>query len=818
MVTGPAFDSISTINRGGNQSSLVRWPAGLGSLLLTCLLAFVGPHNSTAQWIENEDLVGPFVDHEPFELLFLNAGSDNAILKIRPLSEPLRSPFPDKGILIFQFATETDEQLQVPYSCIKVHKTFNDILIEEANQWLAEKQYAPAFRNLLYVYDHGGKQNDASVKSLRSCMFIDATDNFRAGRFELALSIFEDIYARTPDFQVPGIDKKLIEIILLCYDGILQKDFDAHEFATVQLKMAAISKKYQVEAQPLTSKWEGVFIDQADQLMAQARQFVVAGQGRQAQKASRQAEQLTPDRGEVKQLQAEILKAFPLIVIGTSQPPADADGQRLDHWGSRRVGRLTKRTIVELAGLGDEGGKYVFLNGTLIQTDELGLKYRFELTASPTSLTTPPTDAYMISSRLLSAANPDSSFHNDGWEKILQDVEIRDSNQVLITLRVPFVRPEALLSLPYADPVQVSLTPPSIGSENIDSDELGYAAGQNGSYLLSDIDNNFATLELNPQYQSLPNRQHPVLIEQLFPAASTAVDELIKGNIDVVDRVPVADLARLKAANGIVVRPYLIPTVHMLIPKIRGQLKDDLYFRSALSHAIDRNVLLNKTICDGQEVSGCEVLSGPFPIGTEENDQISYGYDLKIRPAMFNSQLAMVLVELALRPTLKRPEKIVRPALVLAHPSSTTAKQAATAIAQMWSAIGVETTTLELKPGASVPSDDQWDMLYLEVTMEEPLTDIARIVGRNGIATDVSAPVEQTMRDISYANSWRSACTLLRRLHRQLSVDLSVIPLWQVKEHFAFRNTVTGVGRELIHLYQNVDRWQIDIYGTDEEE
>ncbi len=177
----------------------------------------------------------------------------------------------------------------------------------------------------------------------------------------------------------------------------------------------------------------------------------------------------------------------------------------------------------------------------------------------------------------------------------------------------------------------------------------------------------------------------------------------------------------------------------------------------------------------------------------------------------------MVLVELSLRPTKKRKEKLTAPTLVIAHPKNSSAAMGAAAIARMWTDIGISTGTRELAPGESVPADEQWDFLYLEVMMEEPLADAFTIIGQTGFAKDVSATVEQTMRNLSYSQSWRATCESLRRLHRQVSVDLSVIPLWQTKEHYAYRNTVRGVGRDLIHLYQNVDQWQIDTYGTDEE-
>ena len=117
-----------------------------------------------------------------------------------------------------------------------------------------------------------------------------------------------------------------------------------------------------------------------------------------------------------------------------------------------------------------------------------------------------------------------------------------------------------------------------------------------------------------------------------------------------------------------------------------------------------------------------------------------------------------------------------------------------------------------------MPDDEEWDFLYLETMMEEPLTDASRIFGPEGFAKNVSAPIEQTLRNLSYSRTWQSACSDLRRLHRQMAVDLSIIPLWQVKEHYAYRTTVREIGRDLIHLYQNVDRWRIDLTAEEEQQ
>lgn len=788
------------------QHALLHWPATIADggrctcwLVVLTIFAWGSAVPSHAQWIEEEDLVSPILDREPFDLLYLSQLGEGAILKILPKKNPPPQPLPRTGVLVFEYADESGEVLQVPWSVIETYKTFNDLLLDEANAWLQQEEYGKAFRNLLYIYDHGGKNKLELVAALRNCLFQDGKEKFQAGQFELALSIFEDIYRKDPTFNVPGIDSKLIDIVLSCYDGMMRNQFENGDYVKVRKTLAAVEEKFQSEAAPLSEKWNRVFIAKSDELLKDAKRFAAAGQSRQAHLASRQAEQMSPGREAVKQLQIEILQQLPLIVVGVSQAGAGGDSQRIEHWGERRVGRLTKRTIVELGGLTDEGGLYDFLNGELYRADELGVKYVLELKSEETDFATPSANAFQIASRLLAAANEESKDFDAGWAKVIDQISIEDGNKVVVTLRRSFVRPEALMDVTYHDSAD---NDPSV---------------QNGVYVATLVDGDIATFEPNPSYTPNTARQQPVIIEQLLSDASASVDELVKGNIDVVDRIPVADLSRLKSVPEIIVRPYVLPTVHMLVPKIRGELQDDRNFRSGLSHAINREMLVRDVFSGGQEIDGCEVISGPFPIGTAENDQIAYGYDLSVRPIPFNTKLSMVLIELALRPNKRRPEKLSAPNMVIAHSDSTSAREGAAAIARMWTDIGVPTSTRQLRPGVSVPLDEEWDFLYLEVTVEEPLADAARIIGPTGIAKDVSAPVEQTMRNLSYAESWRSACASLRRLHRQVSVDLSIIPLWQLREHYAYRNTVRGIGRDLIHLYQNVDRWQIDSYAAEED-
>lgn len=763
--------------------------------MTTMLGATLFSSESSGQWIEADQLKGPFVDSEPFDVIFLNKEGEEAILKVLPLDRRIdtNNLAEQSGQLVFEYFAESIGRLEVPYSSIDKIKRFNDLLMEEARVWLGERDYPRAFRNLLYVYDHGGKQDGTLVELLNNCLSLDGKENFETGEYELALSSFEDIFQKNPQYRIPGIDRPLSEVVMACYDGMIQKQFDVEDYIGVRVSLASVVDKYGPDADILKNKWSKKFIERSDALASEARKFAQQGLGREAHLAAKKADQMSPGRPEILALQEQILLQFPLTVVGVTQTGADADPNRLEHWGARRVGRLTQRTLVELTGLTDEGGKYEFLNGIIYRSDEVGLEYTMELKDDLNGFAIPPLEPFQIWMRLNALGDENSPSYNESWEKIVLNVSVPDERRVKFTLRSPYVRPEALLKTTYQE-----------------VDESGQPV-QNGAYVLTTTKTDFSTFEVNPLYERVPGRQHPVLVEQLFKSPSEAVDELISGNIDVVDRIPLSDVARLKAVKGIEVRPYLIPTVALMVPKIRGKLALDPNFRNGLSHAIDRDLLV-QTLCGNQELDGCEPLSGPFPIGTEDNDQISYGYDLRVPEMAFNTLLGGVFVNLSTRANPPvRPDPLPTPKLVIAYAQGTNGENAVAAIARMWETIGVETSLRELPPGETVPDDDQWDFLYLELSIEEPLADAPRVIGPNGFAKDVSAPVEQTLRNLSYAESWQIACSTLRRLHRQTSVDLSIIPLWQMKEHYAFRTTVREIGRDLVHLYQNVDRWKIDL-------
>lgn len=808
----------------GNSSLVgLRW-----SLRTVALILLVGVlvRPAVAQTKKKELEISPatnqLVDKTPFDRIYLDEFNDFVTMDIVPPEKIPPRPLPKNGMLVFEWVEDNEYMLDVPWGNVLEYKTFNDLLLEETDLLLKEKDYARAFRNLLFVYDHGGEGDKALEKQLQRILVLDGKQNFEQKNYSLALSIFEDVYQR----GVKRIDQiQPIVMIMRGYDLMVEKRFNKGEYEGVRAVLDAVERRYGDEVKPLRERWTKRLTDTNHQFIAQAKEAMTNGNAKSAHAAARKAIYALPNDPASSQLLNSIIEQFPLVYVGVSQSsPNGGDPTNTANWADRRMGRLTQRTIVEFDGLSDEGGRYRFLNGTLQRMDDDGLNYQFQISNENQEFGVPPVTAFQISQQLLDRADPSSPLYFEPWAKVAGTIAIDNPTTVSFRLRIPFVRPEALLQVPYERP-----------------NDAGEPV-QNGPYVVTRHDDDITAFARNPIYKVDPEAQYPEVVETNFDNPSEAVDALIKGDIDVIDRVPIQDLRKLSRNPNVQLRKYIVPTVHMLIPNNRNDFTRNFDFRNGLLRGINRELIMKDSIAAGREVSGCEVVNGPFPIGTEDNDQIGYAYNPKVPQVNYDKILASVLVRVVQRQLEDRAKeeraaeraekqqaegappadevnqdqviKIEFPELVLAFPKGEIPRVACTAIARMWRELGLKVKLRELPEGQTAPEDDEFDFLYVEIAMSEPLTDIESLFGNQGIASNLSAPVLQLVRKLSYSTSWQVAGRNLRQMHRQVLNNVSIIPLYQIQEYFAYRKNVKHLGRDLVNLYENIDQWEVVPWDT----
>jgi hypothetical protein len=75
------------------------------------------------------------------------------------------------------------------------------------------------------------------------------------------------------------------------------------------------------------------------------------------------------------------------------------------------------------------------------------------------------------------------------------------------------------------------------------------------------------------------------------------------------------------------------------------------------------------------------------------------------------------------------------------------------------------------------------------------------------LAPATSPAIQLLLREIQSAPNGPEARRLLTTLHRLVHEDVTVLPLWQVFDYYAYRRGVLPAGGRLT-LYQDIDEWQ----------
>jgi hypothetical protein len=131
------------------------------------------------------------------------------------------------------------------------------------------------------------------------------------------------------------------------------------------------------------------------------------------------------------------------------------------------------------------------------------------------------------------------------------------------------------------------------------------------------------------------------------------------------------------------------------------------------------------------------------------------------------------------------------------------------ALAKQWKQIGVECQLSEFAPGVFDDTEGTCDLVYLQLAVNEPLIDAARLLSRSGLAPAANETVQLYVWQIAQARNWQQARERLVLLHRLLHEDVTLLPLWQTFDHFAYRRTLQGITPGRAKLYDDIEKWQL---------
>jgi len=719
----------------------------------------------------------PLYSQPPYDEIVLDESNGRAILRVQPAAFPDRrmpSETDRKGDLEFELVDRPGEKFAVPWVNVADVRFFETLVLAEVDAKVKEGRFDEAQAYFLYL--EAKHPNTPGLKeSIETFLYMQVTGAFRAQRLDEALALLVELYERNPARQGASAAYERVTA------DLVKGHIAAGRYAAARGLLRILGEKYPATMTTTVATYETQLTEQATALLAKASAAKDANKPREAHEAVQKVIALWPTLAGASELARSLHQNYPVIAVGVISPLTGPPSRRIDDWASVRTSRLLAQPLVESSA----DGAYGSALGELTRGEDsrqFSLKLRDDL-----NWATPPRKltGHDVARCLVAAADPQHQHYDPFWAGILGGVNVR-GGEVLIDLVRPQPVPEAWL----VRPLWWDGGPPTCGPF-----ELASHAGEQSRFVRQ------------PGYSAAAGIVASEIVERTYPDSMAALRALKRGEISLIDRLSPWDVAAAAATSGVSVRRYAAPTVHVLIPNPNQPLVASRTMRRALLYGIDRQGILRGGLIGGQELPGCELVSGPLPRGAA-SDRFGYGYEAKIEPRPYEPGTGLLLAQLAIDEALGASKSV--PPLVLAYPAEPVARAACQSIARQLKLLNLQVTLKEAKLGELAALAD-CDLLYAELTIREPVVDALRVLGPRGIAGTCSPAMLLALREVEAAPNRQEAAAKLQAVHRLAAAELPVIPLWQLAEHFAVHASVQNVAERPGSLYEGVERWQAEL-------
>ena len=111
----------------------------------------------------------------------------------------------------------------------------------------------------------------------------------------------------------------------------------------------------------------------------------------------------------------------------------------------------------------------------------------------------------------------------------------------------------------------------------------------------------------------------------------------------------------------------------------------------------------------------------------------------------------------------------------------------------------------------------RFDLAYRVLECREPVLEAGLLLcpgydappEADALASVTSHEILLLLLQLERAGEWSSARELVQQIDRESRDELPIIPLWQLGEHYAWRDRLTGPVKAAADLYQGVESWEI---------
>ncbi|HEX6962178.1 MAG TPA: ABC transporter substrate-binding protein, partial [Lacipirellula sp.] len=577
---------------------------------------------------ESVEIAERLLDREPFDRITLDADNDNMVIETVLLDLPDRqvpNPLPEEGKLVLRRLSEPSIPYELDWAAVEKIELYEQILLAEAQRLTAAGEFAEAFDYFAFLTTNYPKLPGLEA-ALQSHLWSEASAAYAAGRREVAWPVLHALYLRNPQFP------RLVAAVQAVMDDMIAARFDQQDYAGARSVLTTAVQTFPKLQLENVARWNARFEADAVAQLDKARTAFEAERYSQARAAISRATAILPTVPGGEELWKQIQGSAPEFRVGVSQFAEGTDLSKTLTWSAARVAGLVNPRLVEMVDFGAEGGVYASRWCNVATSDD-GLETTIRVSPVAARQGLRP-DRIALELAHVGMEGVARGFGD--FAALVQSVRTAAGQDVVVRWRHLHVRPESLLQVPLRTIVTADEAP-GLWFQSV----IGEAAPKERPF------------ERTGPPES-GGGQPRFVVELQYSNDEAALAALARGDVDVIDRVPPWQLARLEQSPEIVVAAYRLPTIHVLIPNAENELLQTREFRRALCYGIDGESIVRDILLAGESRQGFRTISGPFLAGASLSDPVGYAYDADLQSRPYEPRLAAMLAGIARQMVAKR--------------------------------------------------------------------------------------------------------------------------------------------------------------------
>jgi len=701
----------------------------------------------------------------------------------------------DVKIHLLQGAAGEVLDFKVKRSAIRKIEYFEDILLQDSDRLVLARDFARAFEYCLRVQTRNPGW-PGLVEHVNHILYAEGNQALIEGDSDRGLRLLRELLERKRDY--PG----LLEQLGKAYGKRIER--------AIELGLYSRGRRILHELEQMAPEAAVVKAERA-LFIAKATDRVKTTEGSSGPvrlDALVEALRIWPTLNGVEPLYVKAFAAEPTLEVAVNDvsfplgpwvhSPADA-----------RVSRLLYRPILARDDDDSRQGKNSDQLAAAIETSDLGRRLLIRIRPGFVwSDQSRPVSAIDVARDLVDRSDPHSPRYEARWADIVDRVEMTDESRIALRLKHAPLKAWAWF-MGAVGPAHAGIDG-RVATSSQDRPLVSDGPYHCALATAEQVELRGATHDPSSASHSpagVTSRIHRIR-EIKMPRGKSAVAALKRGEVSLVAHVPSGEVAALAAFPGIKVGQYSQPVIHVLALDGRNPALRNRSLRRGLSYAVDRKSLLEDNILKSPATDKDTIADGPFP-------KASYADSPGVKPLEYQPWLARMLVAAA------RKELGVGPiTLNFEYPAIPEVQAIAVKIAEAFRQAGLQIETVELSESAlegQLRSGRRFDIAYRVFRGDEPIQDAGIMLcpgydappEADALASAASPRILQLLLQLERAPDWPTARGLAIQIDRESRDELPVIPLWQLVDHYAWRDRLKGPADVSSELYRGIETWEI---------